>query len=455
MYITILCKVVDNFGDIGVAWRLCRRLAKIQSKYKLCLIVDDLEAFSKIEDRLSRHLAASRNDGGVGIASEASVITSEATVIARSAATKQSIIIDGIEIFPWHNEELCHEVFSQNDGERLSVILELFQCGRPDWMERILFEEKLKRTVQIIMIDYLTAEKYAEDFHCLQSLTRSAKVQKVNFMPGFTEKTGGLVIDDEWQELPVWNEEGPVLIFTYEGDWTELVQGIFSSVEYSEVECPKGVSKPHFAPRILVAQGRGKESFMEAAGKLLEGPRSDSLLSLSKHESTFIEELTYLNQSEWDQMMKKCSVLVIRGEESMSRACLSGIPFIWHAYPQSDEYQLVKVKALLERMRSHFREEDFEIIEKAWIKINSPEEWIATPSARNDEGAESASSLQGVERLNNLPSSLRAERSNPYADFFAAIPRLVPGFYDFALSLRKNGDLAANLMTYIEKLDII
>ncbi len=399
MQITVLCKVVDNFGDIGVAWRLCRRLAKIQSKYKINLIVDDLEVFSKIES---------------------SVIASVA---------KQSIIIDGIEIFPWNDEELCHEVFSQNDGEKLSLILELFQCGRPDWMERILFEEKLKRTVQIIMIDYLTAEKYAEDFHCLQSLTRSAKVQKVNFMPGFTERTGGLVIDEQWQELPEWNKAGPVLIFTYEGDWTELVEGLLSTAVVPVVECPK----------LLVAQGRGKQSFMTAARKVVECSSSDSLLNLSKHESSFIEELPYLNQTEWDQMMKSCSALVIRGEESMSRACLSGIPFIWHAYPQSDEYQLVKVEALLERMKPHFDEVDFEIIEKAWIEINSPEEWIATPSARNDGAG----------------SSLRAERSNPYAEFFAAVPRLVPGFQDFAASLRKNGDLAANLMTYIEKIAII
>ena len=416
MQITVLCKVVDNFGDIGVAWRLCRRLAKIQSKYKICLIVDDLEAFSKIEDRLPHHLAAPCNNGEV-------VNAGKAPIIARRAATKQSIIIDGIEIFPWNDEELCHEVFSQNDGEKLSLILELFQCGRPDWMERILFEEKLKRTVQIIMIDYLTAEKYAEDFHCLQSLTRSAKVQKVNFMPGFTERTGGLVIDEQWQELPEWNKAGPVLIFTYEGDWTELVEGLLSTavvpvVECPEqntvVECPKGVSKPPFAPRILVAQGRGKESFMTAVRKVVECSRSECI------ETNFVEELPYLNQSEWDRVMKSCSALVIRGEESMSRACLSGIPFIWHAYPQSDEYQLVKVKALLERMKVHFEEEDFEIIEKAWIAINSPE-----------------------------------KRSNPYAEFFAAIPRLVPGFQDFAASLRKNGDLAANLMTYIEKIAII
>ena len=379
MYITILCKVVDNFGDIGVAWRLCRRLAKIQSKYKICLIVDDLESFSKIEDRLPRRLAS---------------------------GAKQSIIIGGIEIFPWHEDDLCHEVFCQNDGERLSIILELFQCGRPNWMEKILFEEKLQRTVQIIMIDYLTAEKYAEDFHCLQSLTRSSKVQKVNFMPCFTEKTGGLVIDDQWQEVPAYKADGHVLVFTYERDWTDLIQGLLSA-------CKASAAKPSYEPKILVAQGRGKESFMKTADSCGAG--------------NYIEELPYLNQNEWDRVMKSCSVLVIRGEESMSRACLSGIPFIWHAYPQSDEYQLVKVKALLERMRPHFNEADFDVVEKAWITINSPD-----------------SSLRGAER-----------RGNPYFDFFSAVPRLVPGFRSFALSLRKNGDLAYNLMTYIEKLDII
>ena len=55
MYITVLCKVVDNYGDIGVAWRMCRRLAKIQSQYKICVVVDDFETFSKIEhNRLLR-----------------------------------------------------------------------------------------------------------------------------------------------------------------------------------------------------------------------------------------------------------------------------------------------------------------------------------------------------------------------------------------------------------------
>ena len=386
MYITVLCKVVDNYGDIGVAWRMCRQLAKIQSQYKICLVVDDFEAFTKIEDSGLLRRYAPRND--------------EETT--------------GIEIFNWHDDDFCHEVFSKNDGERLQIILELFQCGRPDWMEKILFEEKLNRTVQIIMIDYLTAEKYAEDFHCLKSLTRSAKVQKVNFMPGFTEHTGGLTIDEEWKELPEYNLNGDILVFTYENDWTELAKSLVESA---------GERK------ILVAQGRGRVSMLEALSKVADVfAVVDDFAVVEPVETTLVKELPYMPQTDWDKMMKQCSALVIRGEESMSRACLSGIPFIWQAYPQSEEYQMVKVKALLERMREHFDKEDFEVVEGAWIAINST-------SLRGADGDEAICDV--------------------YSRFFSSLPRLVPSFQDFAQSLRKNGDLCTNLMTFIKKLAII
>ena len=339
MYITVLCKVVDNFGDIGTAWRLCRRLAKIQSQYKICLVVDDMNAYNIIAH------------GNSVIAS------SEASPVIASAA-RQSTTIEGIEVFQWQDNDFCHKIFSENDGERLGIILELFQCGRPDWMEHILFDAKLNRTVQIIMIDYLTAEKYAEDFHCLQSLTRSAKVKKINFMPGFTEKTGGLIIDDEWKELPPYNKYGPVLEFTY----------------------------------------KTKCAYLDN------------------------QRLPYMPQTQWDKMMKQCSVLFVRGEESMSRACLSGIPFVWQAYPQSEEYQLVKVRALLERMRPYFPPQDFEVVEKAWLTMNV-------------EGS--------------------FDRLRDHTEFITNAPRLVPSFQSFAFSLRKNGDLCTNLMTFIQKIAIM
>ena len=315
-------------------------------------------------------------------------------------SNKSFQIVDNINIFNWNDEKLCYDEFSKNDGENLSVILEVFQCGRPLWMEKILFEEKLNRTVQIIMIDYLTAEKYAEDFHCLQSLTRSSKVEKVNFMPGFTNKTGGLIIDSEWKNLSEYNNNKTLLCFTYDRNWDALANA-----------CKKSKN----IKNVLLAPGIGFESLNKSFS-----------CNFVKDSNLKIEELSFMNQNEWDKMLKNCGVLFIRGEESMSRACLSGIPFVWHAYPQSDEYQLVKVRALLERMAVHFKCEDFKIIEKVWILINSAESEV------EQEEFEKAS-----------------------LDFFDNAEKLVYGFREFALDLRKNGDLCSNLMTFIKNKCII
>jgi hypothetical protein len=162
-------------------------------------------------------------------------------------------------------------------------------------------------------------------------------------------------------------------------------------------------------------------------------------------ETTQIKKLPYMPQTDWDKMMKQCSALVIRGEESMSRSCLSGIPFIWQAYPQSEEYQMVKVKALLERMREHFDKEDFEVVEGAWIEINmSANDKDSRVKPENDTSSDKTSlSLSGLTRQSH------------FRIFFTYLPRLVPGFKAFAQSLRKNGDLCANLMTFINKIAII
>ena len=396
MNIAVLCKVVDNFGDIGVVWRLCCQLSNQIKKEnftsKINLIVDDLVSFNKICNFVD--------------------------------ANKSFQIVDNINIFNWNDEKLCYDEFSKNDGENLSVILEVFQCGRPLWMEKILFEDKLNRTVQIIMIDYLTAEKYAEDFHCLQSLTRSSKVQKVNFMPGFTNKTGGLIIDSEWEQLCDYKNNKTLLCFTYDRNWDALANAC---------------KKSNYIEKVLIAPGKGFESLKKSFYSDLgvntnsKNGRVKGLKVVSLDRTYFIkdsnlkiEELSFMNQNEWDKMLKNCGVLFIRGEESMSRACLSGIPFVWHAYPQSDEYQLIKVRALLERMSVHFKCEDFRIIEKVWILINSAESEVE-----------------------------QEEFEKAILDFFDNAEKLVYGFREFALDLRKNGDLCSNLMTFIKNKCII
>jgi len=375
MEITVLCKVVDNFGDIGLVWRLCKQLRQLRQNSSINLIVDDLSVFNKINNQVK--------------------------------AEEAFQIVASIKIFDWKAYDFCYDYFKKDDGKALSVFLECFQCGRPDWMEKILFEDKLNRTVHCVMIDYLTAEAYAESFHCLKSLTRSARVQKVNFMPGFTSKTGGLIIDDSWKKIHPYNKNGPAFLFTYEKNWTGLAKALKLWSQKKSLEA---------APRqILLAKGRGLESLKKSFNALAEDKASFNLV-----------ELNYLNQEEWDKLLQKSSVLFIRGEESMSRACLSGIPFVWHAYPQSEEYQLVKVKALLERLKNYFSSDLFAVIEKVWLAFNSPEE--------------------------ELPEEVLYQAS---LDFLNKLDLLQKGFYDFACDLQKNGDLVDNLMTFIEKNIII
>ena len=371
MNITVLCKIVDNFGDIGVVYRLVKRIKSIAPENKLHLIVDDLSVFNKI----------------------CPLVNPE-----RSFQT-----VNGIDVYKWNENNLCYEEFRKKDGENMEIILECFQCGRPEWMEKILFEDKLSRTVNIIMIDYLTAEDYAEDFHCLKSLTRSAKVQKVNFMPGFTAKTGGLIIDSLWAEKCAWNKNGNLLFFCYDRNWSPAAKAIN--------RCKKdGFIGEDL--KVLVAQGKGKETILSAFR--------------SEDSCVKAEELPYLTQEEWDLVTRRCAVLFIRGEESMSRACLSGIPFVWHAYPQSDEYQLVKMKALLGQMKKYFTAAAYEIIERVWFDFNNPEEEV------NPEDFE-----------------------NHIYGFVKNAEILQPGYEAFAEDLRKNGDLAENLMTFIKKNYII
>ncbi len=308
--ITILCKVVDNFGDIGVVYRLARSLKRrkfndIQIS-RINIVTDDLKSFNKINNLINPE--------------------------------KSFQVVEGIEVFDWKDFSLCYEAFC---GDRLQVVLECFQCGRPDWMEKILFDNELSRTVNIIMIDYLSAEDYAETFHCLKSLTRRKLVQKVNFMPGFTEKTGGLLLDERKEINPAY--KNAILFFCYDKDWSLVLKAIERYKEKNQI-------------KVLAAPGKGFNSFID---------------SYKKNQLTFeYETLQFVNQEKWDEILNSCKFLFIRGEDSLRGACISGIPFVWHAYPQSENYQVVKVNALLEKMKPFFSEVHFDNLKTVWLYVN-------------------------------------------------------------------------------------
>ena len=331
--ITILCKVVDNFGDIGVVYRLARALCDIEPNLNITIICSDLKSFSAMEPNVNPQKKIQR----------IKYKNCEWTILDWNCTEKEI-----------KNIHLTLPNF-KND---FSLILECFQCGRPDWLEQILFAPENKKTYRIINIEYLTAEDYAEDFHCLKSGTRSIFVKKVNFMPGFTPKTGGLIIDDAFknslQKKQIRPNEFTVTIFSYERNFCQ----IFSALKTFEERHKK--ENPNFCVKVLAAHGKSL-SFVKEAARKTGGTIN-------------VVELPFLTQTEWDKILCSADLNFIRGEDSLSRAALCSTPFVWQAYIQEQNYQLVKVEALLSKIKPFIKEKKTQnALVKLWQDYNTPQ----------------------------------------------------------------------------------
>jgi uncharacterized repeat protein (TIGR03837 family) len=66
------------------------------------------------------------------------------------------------------------------------------------------------------------------------------------------------------------------------------------------------------------------------------------------HGNLTIHILPMTDQQGYDQLLWSCDVNIVRGEDSFLRAQWAGKPFIWHIYPQEDDYHLVKLAAFMD-----------------------------------------------------------------------------------------------------------
>ena len=115
--ITVLCKVLDNFGDIGVVYRLCRSLSDVNGSLKLNLVVSDLETFKRMAQEINPELSFQTYRGW--------------------------------NIFDWNDEETCTKYFSENPP---TVVLQTFQCGLPDWLDEIIYGEEFSASKKLCRI---------------------------------------------------------------------------------------------------------------------------------------------------------------------------------------------------------------------------------------------------------------------------------------------------------------
>ncbi|HDX8369132.1 TPA: elongation factor P maturation arginine rhamnosyltransferase EarP [Aeromonas dhakensis] len=322
----IFCCVVDNFGDIGVTWRLARQLKQEgalpaqESEVQVRLWVDDLASFARICPGLD--------------------------------PAQESQWVDGIHIQHWH-ETLPADTIPAR------VVIEAFACELPaPFIERMANQP---RPPCWLNLEYLSAESWVEDCHGLASPQRlenqnlgNLSLNKYFFFPGFTAKTGGLLCErgliaerERWQQdeaglnaywaslgLPPKQEhELRISLFTYE-----------SAALTSLVECWCQSATP---VTLLLPLGRSLNDVLTGAGlaDAIPTARAGDLL----HSGNLaIKLLPMTDQAGYDRLLWSCDLNLVRGEDSFVRAQWAARPFLWHIYPQEEQAHMVKLNGFLD-----------------------------------------------------------------------------------------------------------
>lgn len=412
-FLTILCKVVDNYGDIGFVYRLSRSIREISPERKLVLVVSNLNSFSSMESRID--------------------------------PSKEIQTLENMTILDWNASKTCTEFFKQNPA---TVILECFQCGRPEWMDELLFDKAKTSITQIVNVEYLTAEDWADEFHLLKSGTRSQYVKKTIFMPGFTKNTGGLVLDGNF--LKCRENKDYALNLISEIVEPEILNALQDKNTFTATVFTYPRNFDHFAKAFndfyeTKIAPSGKKLILLSASSISMESFLHSAQNLNKNIS--VKKLPYLQQSQWDALLCLGNLNVIRGEDSFSRACLSGKPFVWHAYRQDEEFQLIKVNAICKRMEPFFNKDTFFVLNQYFHLFNIPSVCELGEDALNllnNEGMKEIAAMNEEQREQKMHKQL--------SEFLCSIEETEESFKNFSDSLVKNGNLTEKLLSFTDTL---
>lgn len=297
--ITIFCRVIDNFGDIGVTWRLARMLSRLGISTEL--FVDRTDVMKEIvpEFRGTESFPASA---------------------------------EGVLVREWTEE--TEREFAPRDA-----VIEAFSCRLSD-----LTAEKIGRGGAVwINLDYLTAESWADDCHGLMSVDRG--VSKYFYYQGFSERTGGLNIEPGQRELDLKYREKRAELLTGLGlsPSVPFVMTLFSYENDAVYESLLGaLGRSGQKSAVIAPMGRGAASLLRAAE------------SAGIPENVTVKTVPLTSQDGYDRLLSAADLNIVRGEDSFLRAQAAGVPMIWHIYPQEDDAHLIKLASFLDLMVTAF-----------------------------------------------------------------------------------------------------
>ncbi|HOY35681.1 MAG TPA: elongation factor P maturation arginine rhamnosyltransferase EarP [Piscinibacter sp.] len=283
----LFCRVVDNFGDVGVCWRLAADLAARGEQVRLW--IDDASALAWMAPHGAR----------------------------------------GVEVRAWPQGDV--------DVEPFDVVIETFGCDPP---APFVARMAARRPAPLwINLEYLSAEPYVERSHGLpspQSGGPGAGLLKWFFYPGFTAYTGGLIREQGLlQRRQAFDAAEWLRSRSIARRPGERVVSLFC---YENPALPALLAALADTPTLLLATvGHASRQVATALGA-----------SMARGALRAVT-LPHLSQLDFDHLLWSADLNLVRGEDSFVRAQWAGVPFLWHAYPQHDGAHQAKLDAFLTR----------------------------------------------------------------------------------------------------------
>ena len=299
----VFVRVIDNYGDAGVGWRLSCLLAEYLHMH-VRLWIDDTDALNKLVP----------------------------------APEKQA----RITIEAWQGDAMMQQQLSAAADPVL--VIETFGCELPP---QVLERMRQCRPLWLNW-EYLTAEDWAVGLHAMSSLQPNG-LEKYFWFMGIDADSGGLLREPDYlaerekfrqqpklqhafrQEygLPLQHTGQLWLVFAYtSGQWAQWM------AMWQQADTPV---------TLWLAGGQVIESLR--AAKLIAPEELQQEGDICELGNVTLVRIPFVPQAAFDRLLWLADAAIVRGEDSFVRALWAGLPFFWHIYRQDDDVHLQKLHA--------------------------------------------------------------------------------------------------------------
>ncbi len=335
--IDIFCTVIDNFGDIGVCWRLAQQL-QVEYGLNVRLWVDDLASFAKLEPTLNPQLAQQ--------------------------------VCKKIDIYYWSKTHFGTDIVPHH------IVIEGFGCRLPNSFLQTMAQQTPPPVW--LNLEYLSAESWTLDCHGLGSAHPNLPLKQYFFFPSFDPRGGGLLREqnllqqrddflqnpqaqaDFWHNLncaQALNANYRLSLFAYEN---QAVAALLTALSQQQKTCFVAIPQG----RVLTNVNTWANTTLKVGDKLTVG-------------AVTVAVLPFLSPTQYDQLLWACDINMVRGEDSFIRAHWAGKPLLWHIYPQEEQAHLDKLEAWLS-VSANFISPKWQNLQRAWVSESTNEALWAT-----------------------------------------------------------------------------